>query len=182
MTTIPNNIKLTLLTAALLSALGLSAAGCGTDGSYDKDFFPSGERQSTKIVNAQSAAGARSDATLSPSHFDGGALNSLGQAKLDLITSNLPDQGPVTIYMDLPTDGAVAQARKDAVTAYLVDSHLTADQFVLVDGPNNATWTPSASALTNMSKTETDAAGASGSSGSSSSSSNSSASSGAAGH
>jgi hypothetical protein len=170
-------MKLTLLTASLLWALGLSTAGCGTDGSSEKDFFPSGERQSTKIENAQAAAGARSDATLSCAHFDGGALNSLGQAKLDLITSNLPDEGPVAIYIDLPTDSPSAQARKDAVTAYLIDSHLTADQFKLVDGPNNSTWTPAASALTNMSKTETAAGG-----GSSSSSSSSSASSGASGH
>jgi len=171
-------MKLTLLSTALLSALGLSTAGCGTDGSSEKDFFPTGERQSTKIENAQAAVGARSDATLSAAHFDGGALNSLGQAKLDLITSSLPDEGPVTIYLDTPTDSPSAQARKDAVTAYLIDSHLTADQFKLVDGPNNATWTPVASALTNMSKTETDAGGASGGT----SSSSTSASSGASGH
>jgi hypothetical protein len=156
MATNRNNMKATFLTASLLSALSLSAAGCGTDGSYDKDFFPSGDRQVTKTEEAQAAAGARSDATLSLAHFDGGALNSLGQSKLDLITSNLPDEGPVTIYLDVPADGPLAQARKDAVAAYLTDSHLTPDQFSLVDGPNNATWTPAASALTNMSKTETD--------------------------
>ncbi len=172
MATIRNNMKATLLTASLLSALGLglSTAGCGTDGSYDKDFFPSGDRQVTKIEDAQVAAGARADASLSPAHFDAGSLNSLGQAKLDEITSNLPDEGPVTIYLDVPADGALAQARKDSVAAYLTDSHLTPDQFTLVDGPNTTTWAPSASALTNMSKTETDAtssAPASGSTGSS---------------
>ena len=157
MATIRNNVKATLLTASILSALGLSTAGCGTDGSYDKDFFPSGERQVNKIEDAQAAAGARSDATLSAAHFDGGALNSLGQAKLDLITSNLPDEGPVTIHMDVPAEGDLAQTRMDAVTAYLTDSHLTADQFKLVSGPNDQTWTPVGSALVNMSKTETDA-------------------------
>jgi hypothetical protein len=177
MATTGNNMKITLLTASLLSAIGLSTAGCGTDGSSEKDFFPSGERRVTTIENAQAAAGARSDATLNPAHFDGGALNSLGQAKLDLITSSLPDEGPVTIYIDAPTDSPFAQARKDAVTAYLVDSHLTADQFKLVDGPNNSTWTPAASALANMSKTETEAGGGGGSS-----SASSSASSGASGH
>ena len=79
MATIKKNLKVTLLTASLLASLGLSTAGCGTDGSYDKDFFPSGERQANKIANAQAAAGARSDASLSSAHFDGGALNSLGQ-------------------------------------------------------------------------------------------------------
>jgi uncharacterized membrane protein YgcG len=153
-------VKATLLTAAVLAALGLSTAGCGTDGSYDKDFFPSGERQADKIEHAQIAAGARADATLSAAHFDDGSLNSLGQQKLDLITATLPDEGPMTIYVDLPADGTFTQARKDAVTAYLIDSHLTADQFKLVDGPNNNTWTPSAAALVNMSKTETDTTGA----------------------
>jgi len=174
MATIQNNVKATLLTASLLSALGLSAAGCGTDGSYDKDFFPSGDRQVTKLENAQAAAGARSDASLAPADFDGGALNSLGQDKLDLMTSCLPDEGPITIYLDVPADGPFAQARKDAVSAYLIDSHLTADQFKLADGPNNDTWVPSASALTNMSKTETDSSGATGASGSSSSGASSS--------
>jgi len=169
--TIRNNVKATLLTASILAAFGLSTAGCGTDGSYDKDFFPSGERESAKVENAQAAAGARHDATLNDAHFDGGALNSLGQAKLDLITQSLPDEGPVTIYIDLPEGNQFTQARKDAVTAYLVDSHLTADQFKLVDGPNDATWTPSMVALTNMSKTETDAGGSSSSSSSSTSSS-----------
>ena len=56
--TIRNNVKATLLTASILAAFGLSTAGCGTDGSYDKDFFPSGQRQSTQIENAQAAAGA----------------------------------------------------------------------------------------------------------------------------
>jgi hypothetical protein len=168
MAMIHNNLKTTLLTTAILSAIGIGTAGCGADGSSDKDFFPTGDRQATKIAEAQAAAGARSDATLSSAHFDGGALNSLGQQKLDLITSDLPDEGPVTIYLDLPADGPQAQARKDAVTAYLIDSHLTAEQFKLKDGPNDSTWAPSANALTNMSKTETD--NGSPSSGSSSSS------------
>jgi hypothetical protein len=165
MSTNRNNMKATLLTAAILSALGLSTAGCGTDGSYEKDFFPQGQREVTQIENAQAAAGAKNDAELTTAHFDGGALNSLGQTKLDLITSSLPDQGPVTIYLNVPTDGPFAQARKDAVSTYLTDSHLTTDQFKLVDGPNDATWTPSAVALTNMGKTETEsgAAAASGS-------------------
>jgi hypothetical protein len=178
MAMIQNNLKTTLLTTAILSAIGIGTAGCGADGSSDKDFFPTGDRQVTKIENAQASAGARSDATLSAAHFDGGALNSLGQQKLDLITSELPDEGPVTIYLDLPADGAQAQARKDAVTAYLIDSHLTAEQFKLKDGPNDGTWTPAATALTNMSKTETDNSGASGSG----SSSSSGAASGATGH
>jgi uncharacterized membrane protein YgcG len=165
-----SNFKATLLTAALLTGLSMSTAGCGADGSYDKDFFPSGYRQSAKIADAQAAAGARADATLSIAHFDGGALNSLGQTKLDAITSSLPDDGPVQIYLDLPADGPLAQARRDAVAAYLTNSHLTPDQFTLVDGPNPQTWTPSASALTNMAKTETDSGSSSGQSGSGSSS------------
>jgi hypothetical protein len=173
--TVRNNVKATLLTASILAAFGLSTAGCGTDGSYDKDFYPSGQRATANIENAQAAAGARHDATLNDAHFDGAALNSLGQAKLDLITQSLPDEGPVSIYVDFPAGDQFTQARKDAVTAYLVDSHLTADQFKLVDGPNDATWTPSMVALTNMSKTETDAGG-------SSASSSSSASAGATGH
>jgi hypothetical protein len=166
MASIRNNIKTTLLAGSILAALGLSTAGCATDGSDDKDFFPTGERQVTKIEEAQNSAGARHDATLNVAQFDGAALNSLGQAKLDAIVSNLPDEGPVSIYVDVPTDGALAQARKDAVAAYLTNSHLTPDQFKLVDGPNPNTWTPSATALSDMSKTDTDAAAPSGGSGS----------------
>jgi hypothetical protein len=182
MATIRNNLKTTVLTASLLTAFGFTTAGCGTDGSYDKDFFPSGDRQVDKIENAQAAAGARSDASLSAAHFDGGALNSLGQDKLDLMTSSLPDEGPVTIYLDMPTDGPFAQARKDAVTAYLIDSHLTADQFTLVAGPNTTSWSPSAVALTNMCKTETDASSSSSSSSASGGASSSASSGSSAGH
>ena len=75
----------TLTFAAVLFGAA-AAAGCQTDKSSMTDFFPAEEEQRVQhVAQIQAASGARADATLQPFHFDGGKLNSLGEAKLDLM-------------------------------------------------------------------------------------------------
>ena len=158
-----NKIKTRLVFGIAAVGMLLLTSACQTDSSSEKDFFPADNDSAVKKVSdAQAAAGAQDDATLYPSHFDGSELNSLGQSKLDLITSTLPDNGPVTIYLEAATGSSVpadvAKGRTTAVTQYLLNSHLTDDQFKLVDGPNTKLTTASGSALANYSKTDTGAA------------------------
>ena len=77
--------------AALLAAA--TSAGCHNNhdnagATSHGERFPrdTDVRPVDRFAQVQSAAGARSDATLNGSHFDGrGGLNSLGRQKLDLM-------------------------------------------------------------------------------------------------
>ena len=157
------NIKSRLIFGIAAVGMLLLTSACQTDGSSDKDFFPADSSSAVKkVADAQAASGAQMDATLYPTNFDGNALNSLGRMKLDSITQTLPDEGPVTIYLvgtaatTVPADQATN--RRDAVSQYLLNSHLTNDQFKLVDGPNPNVTNSSGNALANYSKTDTGAA------------------------
>ena len=157
------NIKEAFLIGLATVGILLTASGCQTDGSSDKDFFPvDSDSAVTKTFDAQAAAGAQADATIYPTHFDGNALNSLGQQKLDLITADLPDSGPVKIYMDTPKDSNVtaeqAKSRKDAIAQYLLNSHLTEEQFKLIDGPNPNLHTLAGHTMADYGKTDTGSA------------------------
>ncbi|MBV8780256.1 MAG: hypothetical protein JO353_02555 [Phycisphaerae bacterium] len=154
------NIQERLLISLASAGLLLAAAGCQNDGSSDADFFPADANSPVhKMADAQAAVGAQGDATLYPTHFDGNSLNALGQAKLDSIVCNLPADGPVTIYIQPAAYQNVSadrsKSRQDAVSQYLINSHLTADQFKLVDGPNPDLHYSSADSVANYSKTDT---------------------------
>ncbi len=162
MATKMTNLKSTLL-AVILAASVTSVAGCQPSGNADADENFFNEREASaeaKIMTAQASVGAAKDGSLYASHFDGNALNSLGKAKLDLMTSSLPDEGPLTVYLDLTKDAPENSARQDSVKDYLLNSHLAADQFKLVMGPNAANSHSTADAITNYSKTETSSGGA----------------------
>src|SRR4051812_15804099 len=67
------------LVAAALAGLG-TAAGCATDKSEPKDFFPVDEQRKVQnIADVQVANGAREDATLQPYHFTGGSSTRWGR-------------------------------------------------------------------------------------------------------
>lgn len=152
----------TSLTSALLLA-GL--AGCATDGSEVKDFFPADneQRHVRQMADAQATAGAREDATIGAAHFTGSKLNSLGTEKLcRMVPDDLTDD--LVVNLNLPAND-LTSARKDAVMAYLKTCGMDASHVKIHDGANMDVTHPVAYDLARMNKTESgDAAGASSSS------------------
>ena len=125
-------------TISALAALAL-AAGCQHQPPQDKqhgdDFAPQGQARSVdQMTYAQAARGARADATLVQSHFDGDTLNTLGQQKLDLMLHDGQAADPLVVYLDVP-QGTV-DARRHSVVAYLADRGLNESQVRLESGPN----------------------------------------------
>lgn len=112
-------------------------------------FRPEGEvRSIQRFADAQTASGARADATLHPYHFDCLDLNSLGQHKLDAMLKDDDACAPIVVYLDLPQgDGAGYDGRLESVAVYLKDRGLQESQVKLVAGPNEGYMHPTASAL-----------------------------------
>lgn len=107
-------------------------------------FRPEGEERTVaKFVTVQTAAGARTDATLRPYHFDCGDLNSLGQEKLDLMLRDDDACAPLVLYVDVPQDEST-NARHDSIKVYLKDRGLTDAQIKLVEGSNPKNLNPAA--------------------------------------
>ena len=143
------NTKTTLGLLATLSFF--SAVGCD-DHAGMHEFFPSGEnRKVNQMIDAQSTAGARQDATLQEIHFTGAKLNTLGETKLDLL---IPDEqdADLLVYVNVPA-GDLGSSRKNAVSDYLHYRGLDVSHIKLVDGPSPVT-SPAADGLTRMVKTE----------------------------
>ena len=140
---------------ALAAALSLAAAttGCQTsrNGAGENvrgERFPADDqtRPVDRFIDVQSAAAARTDATLNAYHFDGqGGLNSLGRRKLDLM---LRDDAalPLVVYLDLSRAEVSARAagvlppsadaHRDSVRVYLADRGVSDEQLELRSGPN----------------------------------------------
>ena len=128
-------------------------------------FFPedTGEaRKPAQFADAMAAAGARSDGTLSKHHFDGGALNSLGEEKLALMLKDGAAPSPLTVYLNLDQKAPTAQQREAAVTAFLKDKGLDEKQIAFVYGYNPGAWAPSADPISKLKKTETPETGGQG--------------------
>jgi uncharacterized membrane protein YgcG len=157
----------------LVSFAGLSLAtalvvGCQTDKSSMTDFFPADEARSTQnFMTTQAAAGARADATLQPMHFDGDHLNSLGEAKLDLMLKDDETDPRMVVYMNLPTDDANLKGCRDAVVTYFEDRGVSKDNIEFKSGANPGQTSLAAEHLSRLQKTESDGAGTEGDSGSS---------------
>lgn len=148
-----------------LAIAGLTLFGCNTDKSSMTDFFPADEARATQnFMTAQAAAGARADATLQPMHFDGDHLNSLGEAKLDLMLKDDDTNNTVVVYMNMPTDDANLKSRRDAVVTYFEDRGVSKDNVEFKAGTNLAQSSLAAEHLGRMGKTESDGAMMSGSS------------------
>ena len=92
-------IKLTTVLAVVLWA-----AGCRTDNQAGYEFFPDqGERSVQQFARVQAENAAREDASLREDHFDGGKLNSLGEAQLALMLPPASDDDvrTVTLWLDI---------------------------------------------------------------------------------
>jgi hypothetical protein len=139
--------KLTKIAVPMGLMLALTAGGCSVAGDLEgrpADEFMAADEESavTRLANTQIAAGARTDATLRPYHFEDGALNSLGEEKLDFIVTACDNKESETVvYLDVPAGEGeagkrLAQARQDAVTEYLLNKGLSKDSFRLESGYN----------------------------------------------
>ena len=152
-------LRLALIGCAGGAALGL-AAGCGSSGS-DKamhgELFPPDEaiRPVDRMVEVQSAAAARADATLNAYHFDqGAALNSLGRAKLDLMLRDDDDSLPLVVYLDVRDASGPTDKQRDAVRHYLADRGVAETQVELRDGPNLTYTRPARDGLRGLRRLE----------------------------
>lgn len=131
-------------------------------------FFPedTGEvRKPAQFAEVMAASGARADATLSKHHFDGNALNSLGEEKLALMLKDDHAPTPLTVYLNLDEKAATAKGRQAAVVDFLKDKGLTERQIEVVYGYNPSAWSPAADPLSKKSKAETGTTGGGGQNG-----------------
>jgi hypothetical protein len=149
-----NNSKRTTAFAVVAGILiVLGTAGCdGKAGakhvSHGEEFV--GDRETVSAVDkfaaAQISSGARTDATLRAYHFDGAQLNSLGRDKLRSMLKDDDACEPMVVYLDLKGTGEVT-ARREAVSAFLMDEGLLESQLQLKEGSNPANTTPAVSGL-----------------------------------
>lgn len=143
----------------------LAIAGCQENQQSSLDptldgFFPedSGEiRKPTQLADLQAASGARYDAMLGKAHFDGPALNSLGEAKLNYMLQDDDSPGPLKVH--LTVEGSLAKARQAAIVTYLKDRGLMENQITVVMGDNPDTRNPVAPRLKDMTKADSTGAG-----------------------
>lgn len=124
-----------------LTAMGLALlAGCQNKPKQSPSAmdFPSPDevRSVSRVSDAQSAAGARNDATLYPAHFNGRAIGSLGARKLDAMVADDDACEPMTVYVNLDKEDPRTEPRRLAVVAYLKDAGLRDEQIKLADGRN----------------------------------------------
>ena len=141
--------KLAILTAA---ALLTTAPGC-KEAHVHEAFFPNlHESRTAQTLYAQSARGARIDATLYAIHFDGPALNSLGQSKLDLMMEDAAGTGTLAVYVSAPHDQS--DPRRAAVEQYLTAAGLATTAFTTHAGVNPHATHLASDSLVRMNKTE----------------------------
>jgi hypothetical protein len=135
---------------AMLLALTACGGGCQSsdkddvaEGRAGEDFLRDDETSAvTRIAERQTAAGARTDATLRPYHFNHARLNSLGREKLDFILADRGEDGvdgETVVYVDVEGDEANRQhadARRAAVTDYLASRGMSEGSYRLESGFN----------------------------------------------
>jgi hypothetical protein len=139
---------------AILAAVATVSSGGCKEAHVREAFFPDlNESQTRRVLAVQTSRGARMDATLYPMHFDGSALNSLGQAKLDLMMEDSAGTGPITVYLG-GADDPVAQQRRGAVEQYLAASGLQPEQYATIAGANPHATHPASESLSRLTKTE----------------------------
>src|SRR4051812_14933844 len=106
---------------SLVAIMLLTLASCQDKNALDpslEGFFPEDVGETYKpqqFLEVSAAAGARADAMLANQHFDGPRLNSLGQAKLDLMLKDDRAAAPLTVYLNFPEKDATSGKRHDAV-------------------------------------------------------------------
>ena len=144
------------LTYLLAGALVLLSTGCTKEQKSDNNpFFPDPAASSVrKYERSQTAKGARSDGMLYAHHFDGDRLNSLGRQKLTLMLADDSGETTMKVYLVDLGDGAMLDARKNAVSAYLKDGLRPDEKLEFVNGMNPNTH-PAAETLARMDRIET---------------------------
>ena len=152
------NLNRTKLVAPLAAAaLAVVLTGCRRDKSSVAEFFPDDHayRPTAQAYKAQAASGARNDATLQSHHFDGENLNSLGEAKLDLMVRDDDTAAPMLVFLNLEKDDDRTKGRRDAIVEYLKDRGMMGDQIEFKSGANPANAHMTAHSLARINKTET---------------------------
>ena len=133
----------------MLFALAVSGAGCQSQpaatGRAEEEFLRDDETSAvTRLATRQTAAGAASDATLRPYHFDHDRLNSLGREKLDLMAAEGPDLrsadgGEFVVYLDVAGDadgGRFTRGREADVAQHMTERGLDPNVLRIEAGPN----------------------------------------------
>jgi hypothetical protein len=114
-------------------------------------FLPNDESRSIRqYVDAQAAAGAQADASLSSQHFTGGKLNSLGRERLKMM---LQGSTPVVVYIGA-TDEATTNLRRSAIDDYLKETGAGPDVLVVKSGYNPRQSTPVTENISRLPRTE----------------------------
>jgi len=158
-----------LAIAAILLASLPTLAGCRKSepeasrdltGIRGEQFRPANEpRHVHRILDTAAASGARADATLHAIHFDAGnpgALNSLGEQKLDLMLSD-DDALPMAIFLNVIGDD-LYPAREQSVKVYLRDRGLSEQQIKVLAGANTGNVTATAPKVRDAQTADTKAA------------------------
>jgi hypothetical protein len=109
-------------------------------------------RSVDRFAQGTAAAGAREDAMLNDSHFDGGELNALGRSKVALIARSAEgSKQPVAIYVG-GVDEAASQPRIAAVQSYLQASPHADLKLELKPGFSDTPLTPASSGIAGLAK------------------------------
>jgi hypothetical protein len=155
-------------TKALLSGISMAAvfalAGCTPDDQKcGPTFFPDDEAKAVQnLTDAQASNAAIADPTLYACHFDGTKLNTLGQAKLDLLMNGLDNNQPMKVYIDVAeSDGGAAE---ESVVKYLHRHGVAADRITIATGPNPTAGSLATEQMSRLKKTESNDTSGSGSS------------------
>jgi len=146
--------KLDPIRTFIVVATMLVVTGCQDQQTINHgEQFPADEQDSAvnRIADAQAAAGARKDATLYATHFDGTALNALGMAKLDLMLKD-DTALPLHVWLDVPR--ADVDLRMASVTTYLKDRGLAPDQITFALGSNPGNDHSAADSLSDLKSLE----------------------------
>jgi len=115
------------------------------------EWWPAENGSWAKFANAQSAAGAQADASLSSEHFTGGKLNSLGQAKLRMMMEG--GAQPAVVYLGA-LDDATVNVRRAAIDNWLKETGSGTDSLVVKAGFNPRTSTPAMENISRLKRTE----------------------------
>lgn len=115
-----------------------------------------------QISQAMRASGARNDSTFNAIHFDGGKLNSLGEAKIDALLADDDTAEPVVFHLNIAEADPFKTNRQDAIVEYCKARGMNESQLQFKLGANPATYSPSAEILTGLKKLEAPAGASSG--------------------
>src|SRR4030095_6404991 len=139
-----------VVTGTVALAVLIGAAGCSSskkkpkkEETYQADFFPTEHEQRPvdRFIEVQAAEGAKEDAMLFSSHFDGNELNTSGQVKLNLMLRNQSSRQPMVVYLNLPQGDPLVSARRSAVEQHIKDSGVAITSLEVKEGDNPAMLT-----------------------------------------